>query len=274
MIRSLDRDRDVRAELLLAHGGGSAADRTQVGDDPVGRQVRQVQEGDDRAGAVRQPLQPARADLRRRDRQGRGEDARRAVAARDRARQPGDPPHRRDGAVPLAALQPRGRRRRRRDGDPLLADPHRAGRAELPRRGLLSVTFDATCDGVDWAQAKADLAADDFDNGRSPEALRRSFEQSQHVAFARDGNRVVGMARLLSDGVCNAYLIDVWTLSSYRRRGIASTIVRMLCEQVPGQNVGLQTDDAQALYASLGFEPQPEHWSLVVGRWLDNDANR
>ncbi len=43
---------------------------------------------------------------------------------------------------------------------------------------------------------------------------------------------------------------------------------------MPGQHVGLQTDDAQELYASLGFEPQPEFWSLVVGSWLDNDANR
>jgi hypothetical protein len=30
----------------------------------------------------------------------------------------------------------------------------------------------------------------------------------------------------------------------------------------------------QAFYESLGFERQPEFWSLVVGEWLDNDANR
>jgi ribosomal protein S18 acetylase RimI-like enzyme len=137
----------------------------------------------------------------------------------------------------------------------------------------MAVRFDSSLEGIDWAAAKRDLAADAFDNGRSPAALRRSFEQSQHVAFARDGARVVGMARLLSDGVCNAYLIDVWTMSSYRRQGIATTLVRMLAEQVPGQHIGLQTDDAQALYESLGFKPQPEFWSLVVGRWLDNEAN-
>jgi ribosomal protein S18 acetylase RimI-like enzyme len=138
----------------------------------------------------------------------------------------------------------------------------------------VTVRFDRSLDGIDWEEAKSDLAADDFDNGRSPAALRRSFEQSQHVAFARDGSRVVGMARLLSDGVCNAYLVDVWTQSAYRRRGIASTLVRMLLEEVPGQHVGLQTDDAQPLYESLGFRPQPEFWSRVVGSWLDNDANR
>ena len=137
----------------------------------------------------------------------------------------------------------------------------------------MSVRIDGSLDGIDWAQAKADLAADDFDNGRSPEALARSFEQSQHVVFARDGDRVVGMARLLSDGVSNAYLVDVWTASPYRRRGIATAMIRHLLLQVPGQHVGLQTDNAQPFYESLGFVPQPEFWSAIVGSWLENEAN-
>jgi predicted GNAT family acetyltransferase len=136
------------------------------------------------------------------------------------------------------------------------------------------VRIDSSLEGIDWEQAKADLVEDDWDNGRSAAALRRSFEQSQHVAIARDGDRVIGMARALSDGVCNAYVVDVWTQSAYRRQGIASAMLRLLVDAVPGQHIGLQTDDAQALYASLGFQPQPEFWSLVSGRWLDNDANR
>lgn len=123
-------------------------------------------------------------------------------------------------------------------------------------------------------QAKADLTADDFDNGRTPDALRRSFEQSQHVAIARDGQRVVGMARMLSDGVCNSYLLDVWTLSALRRQGIAGQMVRLLMAAVPGQHIGLQTDDAQSFYTGLGFRPQPEFLATVVGTWLDNAANR
>ena len=51
-------------------------------------------------------------------------------------------------------------------------------------------------------------------------------------------------------------------------------MIRWLLDQVPGQHVGLQTDNAQALYESLGFHPQPEFWSIVVGTWLDNAANR
>jgi len=151
-------------------------------------------------------------------------------------------------------------------------DQTRGGRREPRWHALGMVVYlDSSAAGVDWVRARADLGADDFDNGRSPDALRRSFEQSQHVVFARDddSDRVVGMARLLSDGVCNAYLLDVWTMSSYRRRGIASSMVQLLMDRVPGQHVGLQTSHAQSLYRSLGFRPQPEFMSAVVGEWLD-----
>jgi ribosomal protein S18 acetylase RimI-like enzyme len=136
------------------------------------------------------------------------------------------------------------------------------------------VRIDEALERVDWARAKARLAADSFDNGRSAAALRLSFEQSSHVALAWIDGELVGMARLLSDGVCNAYLVDVWTDSEHRRQGIAAQMVRHLMAKVPGQHIGLQTDDAQAFYESLGFGRQPEFLSIVVGRWLDNDANR
>jgi GNAT superfamily N-acetyltransferase len=136
------------------------------------------------------------------------------------------------------------------------------------------VHVDSSIDRVDWARAKDDLRADPFDNGRSATALRRSFEQSHCVAFAWLNDDLVGMARMLSDGVCNAYLLDVWTCSAVRRRGIATMMVDYLVAQVPGQHIGLQSDDAQGFYAGLGFRPQPGFMGRVVGFWLDNDANR
>jgi ribosomal protein S18 acetylase RimI-like enzyme len=139
---------------------------------------------------------------------------------------------------------------------------------------VVPITLDDSFTGIDWNEVKEDLGSDDFDNGRSAEALRLSFARSQHVVFAREGARVVGMARLLSDGVSNAYLLDVWTASSHRRQGIGSRMVSLLVDRVPGQHIGLQTDDAADFYAELGFGPQPAFMSLVVGNWLDNEANR
>jgi hypothetical protein len=51
-------------------------------------------------------------------------------------------------------------------------------------------------------------------------------------------------------------------------------MVRQLMSRVPGQHVGLQTDEAESFYAGLGYVHQPVFMSAVVGTWLDNEANR
>lgn len=131
------------------------------------------------------------------------------------------------------------------------------------------ITYTRTPDGVDWDELKAKLHADRFDNGRTAEQLRRSFANSQSVCFAWAEGRVVGKARILSDGVCNAYLVDVWTLSAYRRRGVASQMIRLLLQDLPGQHVYLQSDEETLpFYRKLGFQAQPYGLSCVVGRWL------
>jgi len=134
------------------------------------------------------------------------------------------------------------------------------------------IELTTSLEGVDWTALKADLAADAFDNGRSPELLERSFASSYASVFAWDRRRCVGTARLLSDGVCNAYLIDVWTGSAYRRRGIASAMVQSLLMLVPGQHVGLFTEEHPDFYRSLGFREERRGMSVVVGEWLQGRA--
>jgi hypothetical protein len=128
--------------------------------------------------------------------------------------------------------------------------------------------YTSTIEGVDWDRLKNDLAADDFDNSRTPDELKQSFGNSHAVAIAWVGAQVVGTARLLADGVCNAYLVDVWTSSRYRRRGIGSTMVKLLLETVPGHHVGLFTEEYEPFYQSLGFDREQGGMSRVVGRWL------
>ncbi len=127
---------------------------------------------------------------------------------------------------------------------------------------------------VDWAAAKADLGTDAFDNGRTPDELRISFERAYAAALAWDGDHVVSMARLLADGVCNAYLVDVWTHSAYRRRGIGGDVVRRLCSTVSGHHVALFTEHHEAFYAELGFSPEVVGMSLIVGQWLNRSDSQ
>ena len=119
---------------------------------------------------------------------------------------------------------------------------------------------------------KETLRADDFDNGRSPEQLRLSCVNSAVNVFALLAGRVIGTVRVLSDYVGNAYMVDVWTLSTYRKRGIARRMIELALEQLEGQHVFLETDDAQEYYARLGFKPQGVGMGLIVGQYLVNES--
>ena len=87
-----------------------------------------------------------------------------------------------------------------------------------------------------------------------------------------DGSRCIANGRMLSDGVGNAYVIDVWTLSAYRRQGLGRKIMQMLVDAVPGQHIYLQTDDAITFYEELGFTRQPEGMSRISGAYLQNTS--
>ena len=122
---------------------------------------------------------------------------------------------------------------------------------------------------VDWKALKAALVEDKFDNLRTPEQYKLSAENSFLNVFVYDGARIIGNGRVLSYQVCNAYVVDIWTHSSYRRQGIAKEIMRILTEACPGQHVYLFTDDSQAFYERCGFKPQDTGMGMVVGRWLN-----
>ncbi|HIG40618.1 MAG: GNAT family N-acetyltransferase [bacterium] len=125
---------------------------------------------------------------------------------------------------------------------------------------------------IDWEALKQDLIADDFHNGRTARQLRLSFENSKIAIYVMHENRCIATARALSDGVCNCYVVDVWTQTNYRNKGIASEMMRRIINQSAGQHIYLQTDDAVPFYEKLGFKSQPEGLSLVSGEWLVNET--
>lgn len=136
--------------------------------------------------------------------------------------------------------------------------------------GTISYTFDM--DEVNWQEMRETLIADDFHNGRTVEQYEDSFRHSAAAVVAHAEGRIVGTARALSDGICNAYIVDVWTLSAYRRQGIARTMMDMLLARLPGQHVFLFTDDAAPFYERIGFARRGVGYEVVVGRWLVNDG--
>ena len=135
---------------------------------------------------------------------------------------------------------------------------------------MAAITYKTALEDVDWAEMKTALVEDNFDNGRSPAQYQQSFTQSAHVCLAYASGKLIGTARALSDGVCNGYIVDVWTLSNHRRQGIAAAMMQHLLNEMPGQHVYLFSDDAADFYKKIGFTEQPVGLEIVVGRWLDN----
>jgi predicted GNAT family acetyltransferase len=135
----------------------------------------------------------------------------------------------------------------------------------------MPITYRFNLDNMDWAEMKRSLAADDFDNGRTPAQLEKSFRNSHSASIAYCDGHIVGTARVLSDGVCNAYLLDVWTKRQFRRQGIATRMVESLLTPLRGQHVYLQSDDDTVdFYAKLGFKPHPSGMARVIGEWLSD----
>ncbi len=138
---------------------------------------------------------------------------------------------------------------------------------------MLEITYTTDINRIDWDALKAAVADDDFDNGRTAEQMRLSCENSAVNIFAYAGDEIVGNARALSDGVCNAYVVDVWTKTPYRKRGIARRMMEMIAERVPGQHIYLAADDdVYDLYTKLGYAKDGHGMSRVVGKWLQNES--
>jgi len=74
----------------------------------------------------------------------------------------------------------------------------------------------------------------------------------------------VGFARAVSDGVCDAYLADVFVLAGHRGHGLGKALVATMIDEGPGTHLRwtLFTADAHGLYASFGFAP-PDGMALV-----------
>lgn len=83
------------------------------------------------------------------------------------------------------------------------------------------------------------------------------FERSYAVAFAYDGDRLIGCGRALSDGIAQAAIYNIALEEGYHGRQIGRAIINSLLEQVKGCNVILYTHpQTVALYEKFGFRRQ------------------
>ena len=91
-----------------------------------------------------------------------------------------------------------------------------------------------------------------------PQMLEQALSHSLAIYLARDGEKIVGLVRLVGDGFSSVFVQDLIVLPSYQRQGIGSALMKQaLADYKDAYQVQLATDESEktlGFYRSLGFE--------------------
>ena len=83
------------------------------------------------------------------------------------------------------------------------------------------------------------------------------------VAVEKSSGKAIGMGRIISDGVSDAYIQDLVVLPEHRDKGIGQEIVRTLLDYCTSKKIlwiGLIAEpDQDGFYSNLGFKPMKKH---------------
>lgn len=96
---------------------------------------------------------------------------------------------------------------------------------------------------------------------KTAEAAARGLPNSLFAVCARQGDRLIGMGRVVGDGGCNFEIVDIAVHPDLQRQGVGSAIMEALMAYLhahapPSAYVSLIADEgAPALYRRFGFEP-------------------
>lgn len=89
------------------------------------------------------------------------------------------------------------------------------------------------------------------------------------VARSLNG-RIVGIARVISDGFSDAYIQDVVVLPDYRGRGIGTELVRRLTQFCLDRKIAwiglIAEPGTQDVYAKLGYGPLTDYQPMLYGK--------
>jgi len=97
-----------------------------------------------------------------------------------------------------------------------------------------------------------------------PEVAEKSLNATWYCVCAFDGDKLIGMGRVLGDGVISFYIGNVMVLPSYQNEGVGKRIIERILAHVernaaPGAIASLfSIKGKEGFYGQLGFEPRPD----------------
>jgi len=117
------------------------------------------------------------------------------------------------------------------------------------------IVWSHSIDKVDWEELSRLFAAAPLGN-KKPADLKVSFANSMFVCFARESNRMVGVGRVLADGVDCAYICDIAVLPDQQGSGIGSAILTDLVSRSRGHRkiILYSVPGREPFYEKAGFK--------------------
>ncbi len=97
-----------------------------------------------------------------------------------------------------------------------------------------------------------------------PSKVWKMFEQSSLILTAWHERQLVGIARVLSDGVINSYLCDLAVEPDVQGLGVGKALINEVIERCAGTELLLRDSDiSTGYYAHLGFKRVSNAWFRV-----------
>ena len=94
-----------------------------------------------------------------------------------------------------------------------------------------------------------------------PASVWQMFERSSLVLTAWHERQLVGIARVLTDGVLNSYLCDLAVEPDVQRLGVGKKLINTVIEKCKGTDLVLRDSDiSSGFYAHLGFKRVTNAW--------------
>ena len=94
-----------------------------------------------------------------------------------------------------------------------------------------------------------------------PKSVWRMFEHSSVVLTAWHERQLVGIARVLTDGVLNSYLCDLAVEPDVQGLGVGKKLINAVIERCKGTDLVLRDSDiSSGFYAHLGFKRVTNAW--------------
>ena len=86
-------------------------------------------------------------------------------------------------------------------------------------------------------------------------------------AVAKFEGRIVGMGRVLSEGISDAYIQDVVVLKDFRKQGIGGGIIKLLLKELLARKISwiglISVPGAENFYKEIGFEIMQDYTPFI-----------